>query len=451
MTFVRGRYAFACIWLLYVFLVTKAIRLTVGVVLKLYLGMVKIPLAFALRLILLDWKTYILLAFAVLSAGVYLVLKGYPLKAMGGRPHWSVPLAVMIGAVLAVQGFLGEGLSAHANQYGFYPPFGMNAGPYVIKSGKPSIPDIVIKTNSFGCRDKDWHIPLRGKTRRALVVGDSFVWGFGIPGEEGMLHRRLEQELDAGDGAGWEVFNIASSPAALWYYVNSLIAFGKDVRPDLYVMSVVGSYDLEPWEVQRVKFGLPGYLVALMDACYVSKELMIRGAAIGQDYEERSRGAGEIDPEVLSDAHDSFSRLIAFIDATDARLIVWEGLDRPIRFFDRYRNSPRITFAGWGDVAELPKDIRWNDDETLAYKGDGHPTPKANGLIARTIARKFLGLRVKGVSGRWSQESAGTLTSVRAHQTAPLGSARRARSPGAKGPPPPGGGSAKGALPVRSS
>ena len=374
--------------------------------LKLYLGIIKIPFLFALRLIALRWETYAFLAFAIISVAGHSFLSSPIPTATAGRRwlHWCVPLAVTIGMLIVAHGFLKRINDTHANRYGFYPPMGINAGPYELKSGKSFIPDIVIKTNSFGCRDKDWQIPLQGRARRALVVGDSFVWGFGIPGEDGMLHRKLEQELDASVGSGWQVFNIASSPAALWYYVNALIAFGKDVRPDLYIMSVVGNYDLEPWEVQRVKFGLPPYLVALMDECHVSKDLMHRGFTLGQDYENRSKRGKELDPAVLTDNHDSFSRLVTFVNEVDAKLIVWEGLGGPIRFFDRYRSNPRIVFTGWRDVAELSEEIRrrsrpdfipWMDDETLAYKGDGHPTPKANGLIAKTIARKFLEMRAK--------------------------------------------------------
>lgn len=389
----------AGVGLLYVFLAAEAAGLVVGLALKIWLGLVKIPFGFALKLILWEWKIFLLPAFVLLSFALYEFLKHHlPKETPGrGRLHWFVPLAVAIGALIRASEYRGRlnGNSPRTNRFGFFPSLGINSGPYRLKSGNPSVPDMVVKTNSFGFRDREWDLPLRERGRRALVVGDSFVWGLGIPSDEGMLHRRLERELNARGGPGWRVFNLATSPAALWYYAHALIAVGREVRPELYVMSVVGNYDLEPWEVQRVKFGLPARMVALMDAFHVSEDLMRLGSALGHDYEWRSKDGREIPPEVLADHHGSFSKLVAFVGKTGARLIVWEGLDRRIPFFDGYRADPGITFMGWKDVPELSGEIggqirggraAWTDDETLAYKGDGHPTPKANGLIAQAIA-----------------------------------------------------------------
>ena len=97
-------------------------------------------------------------------------------------------------------------------------------------------------------------------------------------------------------------------------------------------------------------------------------------------------------------AADNHVEVPAFIDKTRGRLVVWEAMDtNPL--CDPYRHHPGITFMSWNDVPELPEDVRrnsspdhvpWQMDETLSYRGDGHPTPKANGLIARAIARRVL-------------------------------------------------------------
>ncbi|MCX5795474.1 MAG: hypothetical protein NTY77_08285 [Elusimicrobia bacterium] len=380
---------------LYVAIVAAAAKLLVNLGLKLYLGVIRVPFSFALRLVWADGKTYIFLALALAAAAGYGLLRRRLAAEIGGPRwlRWCLPaatvLAVMAGAPRA---WRGPG-HAETNRYAFYTPFGLSRGPYVIPSGKPGIPDSVIQTNSFGYRDKEWSARPRPGVRRAIVVGDSNVWGYGIPTEDGMLHRKLELELDALDSRKWEVLDIANTPAALWYYVHALIAAGQDVHPDLYVMSFLGYYDLEPWEVQRVKFGLPQRLVDALDECGVSRDLMRMGVSLGGRYSRRHA----LDADTLADLQAIFSQLVAFIDETKGQLVIWEALGRN-PFFDKYRGHPRVTFLGWSDVPELPEDLRrlassdrvsWQSDETLSYRGDGHPTPKANGLIARAIAHGF--------------------------------------------------------------
>ena len=363
--------------------------------LRLCLGLTTIPVTYALRLILTDGTTYIFLGLALAIVMAYGPARRWlaePAAAIW-RPRLWLGGATALGILLGLAP-LAYPARSERNRYGFFVPFGLSKPPYVLKSDKPAVPDSVITTNSLGYRDKEWSVQPSQGVRRAIVVGDSNVWGYGIPTDADMLHRKLESALNEVDSQKWEVLNIANTPAALWYYVHALIAVGREVRPDLYVMSFLGYYDLEPWEVQRVKFALSSRIVDLLDYYGISHDLMRTGVSIGGEFSQRNA----LDADTLADMQAIFAQLVAFLEETNGRLVIWEAIDAN-PFLDKYRTHPLITVLGWTDVSELSDEIRrnahagrvpWQSDETLAYKGDGHPTPKANALIARTIARESL-------------------------------------------------------------
>ncbi|MDD5629009.1 MAG: hypothetical protein PHU21_08090 [Elusimicrobia bacterium] len=373
----------------------KAVELAAGLLVGLglwaYLAWVKVPAAFALRCAAADWRTFFFLALALgLAAGwgpLRRRLAGQRLGVMS--LSWLLPAATLLGLFPVYRLFAHDG-PHRPNRYGFYTGFNPDS-ELVFEAG--ILPRHRIRTNSLGFRGREWSAPAAPGVRRALLVGDSFVWGRGIADESGLLDRRLERELSARGGGKWEVINVAGSPSALWYYVHALLAVGREVRPDLYVMSFNGFYDLEPWEVQRVKTGLPHRAVQMMEASGVSERLHRMGAALGDRY-ARGRRA---DPAAVADLRGEFRRLVAFIDETGGRLVVWEPLTpNPGGFFDEFLRHPRVAFASWSDAPGLPADLRprmghdapWQEDQTLAFPGDGHPTPAGNAVFAKAIAAK---------------------------------------------------------------
>ena len=76
--------------------------------------------------------------------------------------------------------------------------------------------------------------------------------------------RDLEAGLNEPDHTVWDVWNIATSPAAIWYYANALIAAGRsvieragpDAEPPILVMSYLHWYDMEQFGLRFVHSGL---------------------------------------------------------------------------------------------------------------------------------------------------------------------------------------------------
>lgn len=61
--------------------------------------------------------------------------------------------------------------------------------------------------NSLGCRDKEW--PVDSGNRRIAIVGDSFVYGWGVERIEDRLTERLQAKFDQQSSGRVEVMNVA--------------------------------------------------------------------------------------------------------------------------------------------------------------------------------------------------------------------------------------------------
>lgn len=370
------------VWLVMIHL---GIQFGSNVVLKIILAASTIPFGTAIDLVATSWRTPLA---AMLVGGV--VFGWRPLRARLGAlapkagPRTQIFAAiVVIGLALVSALHVPAGQSTRINRYGFYCSF-PPSNTAQIGGIPPHIPDQTIVTNSLGYRDEEWSIEAEPGVRRVLLTGDSFVFGYGIPTQEGTLDRALQLELNRIDDRSWEVINIAMTPAALWYYIEGLLVVDADARADVMVMSFLGGYDLEPSEIQRVAYGHSEAMMRMLEEFDVLGDLMRQQARVGSEYGDTPP------PEILAQYRTQLSRLIEHLEAQDSHLIVWEHYN-PSPLFDQLRDHPSISLMNWGqDVPEVGPSRSWSDDKTLAIEGDGHPTPKANRLIARALAAKII-------------------------------------------------------------
>ena len=89
--------------------------------------------------------------------------------------------------------------------------------------------------NSMGLRDREYDYARTPDVPRLLVLGDSFVWGYGVSDEE-IFTEVLERDLAAA-GAPWEVINTGVSG---WGTDQQYLFFrseGVRYRPDLVVLA----------------------------------------------------------------------------------------------------------------------------------------------------------------------------------------------------------------------
>jgi hypothetical protein len=116
-------------------------------------------------------------------------------------------------------------------------------------------------TNHFGYRDvafdeARWS---RGAgaaadegVRRVLLVGDSYVWGDGIPSNEETLTHLLRRELDARAPGRYLVANAAAVGNGVLGYARAAEVFASRYRVDVVVFGYLGAADFDPLDAQAL-------------------------------------------------------------------------------------------------------------------------------------------------------------------------------------------------------
>jgi len=87
-----------------------------------------------------------------------------------------------------------------------------------------------VKINQHGLRDRDHSYEKEPGTKRILVLGDSFVWGYGVNGDE-VLTRRMEADLQ-----GVEVINAGVTAYGTIQELLWLEREGLKYHPDLVIL-----------------------------------------------------------------------------------------------------------------------------------------------------------------------------------------------------------------------
>jgi hypothetical protein len=196
--------------------------LFVNTLLMVYLAIVhQLPLGFAAFTVVWTIRLPIAITlFIALLVGGHFLRRAVPVnrRIAAGFAAGAVALTLVVvfGAAVGRAG-------RTPNRYGFYSSWEPNGEIFV---QAPHVPDIVFRTNSLGYRDHEWKIEAEEGVRRALIVGDSFVFGQGIADEADLLARQTRSALEATTGDRWEVIDVSMLPSALDYYVDALVTVG---------------------------------------------------------------------------------------------------------------------------------------------------------------------------------------------------------------------------------
>ncbi len=102
-----------------------------------------------------------------------------------------------------------------------------------------------VSTNAMGLRDRDYPIPAAAGTKRLMLLGDSMVFGVGLP-EEKTLPSQIEARIQAPGGPGVEVINAGIFGYNIVQQIAILEDIGPQYRPDLVVACFVHN-DIENW------------------------------------------------------------------------------------------------------------------------------------------------------------------------------------------------------------
>jgi hypothetical protein len=98
-----------------------------------------------------------------------------------------------------------------------------------------------VRTNSLGYRDARLPVPKTARTRRIVVLGDSFTYGHGVE-EPDCYPRRLEARLRERDPRHvYEVVNLGFPGSNPRDYLHTLREIGLVYEPDVVVVGLMGN------------------------------------------------------------------------------------------------------------------------------------------------------------------------------------------------------------------
>jgi GDSL-like lipase/acylhydrolase family protein len=159
------------------------------------------------------------IALLVASVLVSLILSEAVLRVLGRGPLRVNPVP---GAFWRHDALLGWRNSPGADGVFDHPRFRIN-----------------VHTNSNGLRDREYAYEKTPGTRRILVIGDSFVWGYGVEQPE-TFPKVLEARLPHVDVINAGVAGYGTDQELLW-----LRSEGVRYRPDLVILVMCGNDDDE--------------------------------------------------------------------------------------------------------------------------------------------------------------------------------------------------------------
>jgi hypothetical protein len=385
---IAGRVALVVVWAL---LLALSVRYAIRVGLVVTIGLETGALAY---MIFATFHTAAVVPLVLTWTAFGLVTALARRLRAGWRGFGAAAVVVAVGWVAWFLQAGGTPPGGAANAFGFYSPFGADVDR-VVGSGREGIPDTRVVTNRYGYRDEPWE-PAGDGARRVLLVGDSFVWGYGIETAEGMLDRQIERALEAASGEPWEVINIALSPCALPYYIRGLLDVAAVAQPRYLVMSYLPGHDAHPLDEPMLKFGRSAAAVRRLYDFGIVDDVFDHNRDPSR-WGLRWKVTGRSDEEAL---RAQFEGLTAYVADRHLELIVWQHLsEREQPVLAPFHGRPGVHFLDWTVVPGQPeRQDAWSQDPRLAYPEDGHPTPYANELVGQAIAAEIL--RLEAARGR---------------------------------------------------
>lgn len=208
------------------------------------------------------WQFGALLLGALVTLDVAWWIVARRVRAPPARLSLLMHLTVMLGLALALGGIPveenDEHGKAHVNRLGLVAgrPDHVMVVEALANLTKDHYPRCTYATNSLGFRDvePDASPPDRP---RVLLVGDSFVYGDGIPTNEQTLGAYLRPALAVGAVPPLEVVSAAFPGLGLYGYSRYIATLEPVIGPAVVVMGFLGSSEFDPVDAQFLADAIP--------------------------------------------------------------------------------------------------------------------------------------------------------------------------------------------------
>ncbi len=293
------------------------------------------------------------------------------LPAISGAVHFVVPVVLTVG----VLSFVSPPSRLHTNHLGLISgkPGSSEIRDFSNHTNKDDYPPCSFSYNSLGYRDIE-PPPVREGRRRVLVVGDSYVWGDGIPSNEETLAYRLREELEARAPGRFDVMSAAFPGLGAYGYSRFVEVLQPRLKADTVVIGFLGDVELDPFGPQLILDSLPrnrlarNLVVNLRAARAIHEASVTHHAAVWNSSVAREWSA-RITKSFGTRAAERGYR--AFI-------------------FDYTMGRAGHDFGG-ARVLAGPPELAYDGYRTaLWYAKDAHPKPALNRIFAGLLAEALL-------------------------------------------------------------
>jgi hypothetical protein len=280
------------------------------------------------------------------------------------RPHSSHPIVNRLGLVCA-------------------PPNRVDVQDFSHHTNKDNYPVCRFEYNSLGYRDREPSFSTRDGRRRILLVGNSFIWGDGIPSNEETLGYLLRDELDRRAPGRFVVMSAAYPALGLYGYGRILKTVAPVYNPDI-VLAQYAPFEGHMLSDPQFLFDrLPANrfmrnaVLSINGIWCMNEAIVVVGYSIFAG--RRAIGNSIMDPAaLLAD--------IARQSVQDRYRVVFFMYD-----YEEGHEMQPVTFPGPIARLDLPRPWQYSGAASdLWYAKDYHPKPKLNRLVAAYLAESIL-------------------------------------------------------------
>lgn len=238
-----------------------------------------------------------------------------------------------------------------------------------------------VRTNSCGMRDKERSIAKPPDTYRIALLGDSFVFGWGVEFEQ-TFAQRLEGNLNrlAEGKRQFEVLNFGVPGYATFQESAKFLESGIEFMPDeVLVFFIQNDFDF-PFFVHDVR--KPGGLMALGDFLRVTR------ASLTPDLEEQKKKLSAADPNTaLAELADYCSRQGIRLSLAITPRREWKQYYRRLPILRSRKDIRFISLRS--DFIRLVKD-RGIPEKDLTLSFDPHPSPIRHAIYGDILTPYFM-------------------------------------------------------------
>lgn len=291
------------------------------------------------------------------------------------RPSLPVVLAATLGLAAAFAAILTPESSTKVNALGLvcFGAGSVERYDYAQASNKDDYPASVFRYNSLGYRDEEPSAPLSDARRLILLVGDSYVWGDGIPTNEETLGSLLRSELERAAPRRYAVMSAGYPGLGLYGYDRIVSALQPLYHPSVVVVGYLGEADHDPLDAQFLADRLPAGRLArnLVIGLRVARQVAEGSVVFAGERWRSPRNA-----EYFAGLRGSLSRAAA---ERGYRLL----------FLSYPRHAPAA--AAPAATLTLPEELLYpGHRNAFWYEKDFHPKPALNRLLAQRLASAVL-------------------------------------------------------------